>query len=234
MPNPSASDIERYYFEQFRRHYVLPDGVIEYADRPDIRIIGERHIGIEMARLFIADGSDPTSEQVQTKRRKLVVSRAQTLHRERGGRSIELHVDFDPMMPIVDVEASAMRLANLAEGIQDKATRLVGELSGDAEGIRYVSHDGVAYSDAKWHNIQVFSAPPLSIRRLDEVLAEKSDKASRYASCDEYWLLLVVDCFDPAQDQDLYFPSGYSCPANAYQRVLLYKPQFAQVLEAPR
>lgn len=233
MVRRTARDIERHYFEQFRQHYTLPEGAVEYADRPDVHIIGERHIGIEIARLFIVDGSDPASEQVQIKRRELVMSRAQELHLERGGRSIELHVDFDPMVPIVEVEGSARRLADLAEQIQDEPTRLVGELAGNAEGLRYVSHNGIAYDDAVWRSIQVFTVPPLNINRLEAVLAEKSEKSCHYTSCDAYWLLLVVDYFDSAQDQELSFPLGYSCPASAFERVLLYKPQFAQVLEAP-
>jgi hypothetical protein len=35
-------DIERYYFEKFRKDYPLPPGTITYGDSPDVIIEGER------------------------------------------------------------------------------------------------------------------------------------------------------------------------------------------------
>ena len=34
------SDIERHYFERFRKAYPLPEGTVAYGDKPDITLTG--------------------------------------------------------------------------------------------------------------------------------------------------------------------------------------------------
>jgi hypothetical protein len=36
MSKPSTQDTERFYFEEFRKAYPLPDGQIVHGDKPDI------------------------------------------------------------------------------------------------------------------------------------------------------------------------------------------------------
>jgi hypothetical protein len=48
MPQKSNKEIEKYYFEMFRRDYPLPIGSIDYGDKPDVILNGERKIGIEI------------------------------------------------------------------------------------------------------------------------------------------------------------------------------------------
>jgi len=55
-------DIERHYFEQFRGAYGLPNGAVEYADKPDVLLKGERTIGIEMTRFYLQPGGSPGRE----------------------------------------------------------------------------------------------------------------------------------------------------------------------------
>jgi hypothetical protein len=234
MARATAREIEYHYFEQFRKHFALPNGGVDYADKPDVRLSGSRYIGIEIARLYISDGRDPASEQVQAGKRKQVLARAQALHAARGGRQIELYVDFDPAQPIVDVPLSASRLASLARELEAQEAKLVGDLSGSAEGVRFVYHSGVEYTHPEWRTVQVFNVHPLSPARLQAVVSAKTKKAAEYAACDEYWLLLVVDFMDPAQDQELVLPSDFRLEPNAFQRVFLYKPQFGQVVEVPQ
>jgi hypothetical protein len=234
MPRVTAREIEHYYFEQFRKHFQMPEGEVVYADKPDVRVYGARTLGVEIARLYITEGSDPASEQVQSVRRDQVLAQAQALHRRGGGRPIELNVDFDPTLPILDAGQSAKKLAKLAHEIQHHPVTLAGELSGNAEGLRFVHHNGLEYPDAKWRKTQIFSVPPLDTARLQSVVEEKTKKATDYAACDEYWLLLVVDFMDPAQDQELTLPHGFGLPKSRFEKVLVYKPQFGQVVEVPQ
>jgi hypothetical protein len=231
MSRLTNRDVEHYYFEQFRGHFHLPEGEIVYADKPDVQVRGSRTLGVEIARLYIADGSDPAIEQVQSIRREPVLARAQELHRQGGGRSIELNVDFDPQFPILDVEQAASKLANLAHDVQHQPATIAGYLSGNAHGLRFVHHNGKEYLDARWRKVQGFSVPPLDTVRLQAVVDEKTKKAANYAACDECWLLLVVDFMDPAQDQELTLPEAFSLPKSAFQKILIYKPQFGQVIE---
>jgi hypothetical protein len=50
LTKKSTRDIERHYFEEFRKAYTMPDGTIEYADRPDVLVRGEQTTGIELTR----------------------------------------------------------------------------------------------------------------------------------------------------------------------------------------
>jgi hypothetical protein len=65
------------------------------------------------------------------------------------------------------------------------------------------------------------------------MVAEKMKKLAGYRPCDKYWLLLVVDFMDPAQDQDIAWPADASALRARFERVLIYKPQFGQVTEVP-
>ena len=67
----NQQDIERYYFEKFQRSYLLPPGLICYADKPDVRIEGPRKIGIEMTNFYVTAGTLPASEQVQSNRQAI-------------------------------------------------------------------------------------------------------------------------------------------------------------------
>jgi hypothetical protein len=118
MGRPSNQQIERYYFEQFRACYQMPEGEPEYTDKPDVIIRGNSVIGIEIANLYIASGANPASEQVQRIRRLQTLKRAQTLHLSAGGKRIELSVDFQPDQPICEVESVARALAELAKGVE--------------------------------------------------------------------------------------------------------------------
>ena len=226
--------IERHYFEQFRKHANMPTGSVCYSDKPDVVITeANRTLGIEIARLYIVDGRDPTSEQVQSKRRRQVLDRAQFKFMAAGGRSIEFHVDFDPEHPILEVEQAAAGLAKFAETVAARPDRAhVG--SGPEATFRFVYHNGTEYADAKWRSAQVHCVPTLDVSRLEAMVAEKTTKARGYAACDTYWLLLVVDFMDRAQDQEVLLPENYRLPANAFDQVLIFKPQFAQVVTVPQ
>jgi hypothetical protein len=234
MKRLSARDIEHYYFEQFRAHTELPEGRIVYGDKPDVQIHGTPRIGVEIARLYITDGADPSSEQVQAAQRAKVLAQAQGIYRKRGGRAIEMHVDFNPACPILEIESVADQLAAYALAVESRPGRVHGGGRESDTPFRFVYHNGVVYPDARWRSTQVYTVPSLDTSRLEEVVSRKTLKAADYSLCEVYWLLLVVDFFDRAQDQELSLPPGYRLRNTAFERVVVYKPQFAQVLEVPQ
>lgn len=118
MSRPSNRELEQYYFEQFRVHFPLPAGEIKYGDKPDVVIHCERTLGIEIANLYLTDGADPNSEQVQRKRREAAVCDAQKRHSLAGGKKIELTVSFDPARPITNTQEVAGLLASVAHSIE--------------------------------------------------------------------------------------------------------------------
>ena len=232
MPRPKQREIERNDFEAFARDCTLPEGKIEYSDKPDVVIRGSRTIGIELANLHKVDGASPASERVQSLRRIEVIESAEQQHLQSGGRRIELWVDFDPDHPIGNVKKSAKSLAAIAATIADETEghRSYSAFAASPE-IRFLFHTGKEYTDAKWRPAQSYSVPGLLTTRVKEVVAIKSTKALSYQKCDEYWLLLIVDFWDPSQDQFIDWPAGERLGKTAFNRVLLYKPVFREIVE---
>lgn len=234
MSRPSNREIEQYYFDQFRAHFPLPAGEVEYGDKPDVVIHGERKLGIEIANLYLTDGVDPNSEQVQRKRREAAVRDAQKRHSLAGGRKIELTVSFDPARPITNTQEVAGSLATVAHSIENlPAGVLSRQHFAQVSHLNFVYHNPTEYPDALWRVSQVFSVSGLSVDRVAQLVATKEQRLADYKQCDAYWLLLVVDFIDRAQDQGITWPVECSSLKASYERVIIYKPQFARWTEVP-
>lgn len=226
-------DIERHYFEQFRAAYKLPNGLTEYADRPDVLLKGARTIGIEMTRFYLQPGGSPDSEQKQGPRREGVVSDAHKLYREAGGKNFELTITFNPDRPIT----SARRRILPTELAAFAAT--IGAVESGAvdldllEGMPEVSSiylNSKEYEDAKWRICQVYSLDLMSAEGLQEIVRDKESKAAEYMPCDAYWLLIIVDWRDNAQDQEISV-KGVKIASDVFEKVIVYKPGFEDIVE---
>lgn len=64
-------------------------------------------------------------------------------------------------------------------------------------------------------------------------IAEKHNKLPAYKQCDAFWLLLVVDFIDRAQDQDIRWPDPAIEFSSPFERIIVYKPQFAEWTDVP-
>lgn len=234
MKHRSNREIEQYYFDQFRSHFPLPSGKVEHGDKPDVVIYGEQVLGIEVANLYLADGADPSSEQVQRKRREVVLRTAQTQRADAGGKKIELTVSFDPACPIIDAKATANSLAGVARSIEHlSAGRVPRQHFAHLPQLNFVYYNPIEYPDARWRVSQVFSGVNLAVDRVAQLVAAKELRLVEYKKCDAYWLLLVVDFMDSAQDQEIAWPSEAAPIKTTYEQVIIYKPQFAQWTQVP-
>lgn len=232
MNRPSNRDIEKYYFDQFRTHFHLPKGEVEYSDKPDILIHGEQKLGIEMANLYLMDGSDPSSEQVQRKRRDKVVQEAQALYLRNGGRNVELTLSFDSTNPIAQVAPIASAIATLP--IESSVRNVLARHHfAHIPQLNFVYYNPIEYPDPLWRVSQTYSGRNLSPVRVAQVVADKEELLANYKKCDAYWLLLVVDFIDSAQDQELIWPEDGVSLKTSYERVIIYKPQFAKWIDVP-
>ena len=79
----------------------------------------------------------------------------------------------------------------------------------------------------------MFSGVDLSVDRVAQLVATKEQLLADYKKCDAYWLLLVVDFMDSTQDQEIGWPSEVAPLKTTYEHVIIYKPQFAQWIQAP-
>ena len=200
MREVSNQDLEQFYFEQFRLCIDLPDGKVIYGDRPDVVISGSRTVGIEIANLYLADGSSDASEQRQRLKREAVVKKAQRIHEARGGRKIELSVDFDPKFLISDIPIVVDKLVAVAREVDEK--NMIGSLSPSqlvtcannkfAE-LHWIYLSGEEYVKTRWWVVHSSDVPKLSAARVREVIEKKRVKVRGYQPCDAFWLLLVVD-----------------------------------------
>jgi hypothetical protein len=229
--------IEKKYYDLFSKHYALPLGTVVFGDKPDVVILGEnnqRTLGIEIAHLYINDGDAQDSEQKQSVNRLKVIASAEEIYLSRGGRKIELNVGFCELNLIKPkrIKQIAKDLASYALEISMRSDGYLSCWPLDATPeIGYLSHDGNEYPNSRWGLSQTFRTPFLSVARVKEMVARKVTKAQQYAPCAATWLLLVVEFWDPAQDQLIHWPADESVGKTPFDRILIYKTGFTDVIE---
>jgi hypothetical protein len=86
------------------------------------------------------------------------------------------------------------------------------------------------YADAKWSDAQVYSPDFLEPKRLQKIVVQKESKAAEYRPCDAYWLLVVVDFADPAQDQEIT-ARRLKLPSSVFEKIIIYKTVTGDFLE---
>ncbi|WP_226383451.1 hypothetical protein [Burkholderia mayonis] len=235
----SAEKKEREWrlFQSFRNDYPELIGDAEPSECPDILVRNDRLIGVEMTELHIVAGEELASERRQKIPRERVVTRAQKLHDNAGGRPIELSITFDTAHPLknsAEVEASAIAIAEVASHVQLGPPGLVDALTFehlDCVSWMYLSGE---WANPKWQVLQSYSVPVLQVDRVRRAIADKTEKAKKYQQCDAYWLLITVDFWDPSQDQGVDWPGGEVLEFGPYERIFLYKSTYRRVVEIPR
>lgn len=225
--------MEKHYFEMFRRDYALPDGKPNYGDNPDVIWEGERKIGIEMTCFYIEKGNLPESEQVQSGRREWVVSKAQKLFLANDGRRIVLSISFDKARPIQDQEQLAKKIAEQARSIEGPMTRVKSkEIFKEILEVSDVYWNSEEYENTKWRVTQLHSGSVMDRTKLEEIVRTKEAKVAHYQRCDAYWLLVVIDFINRAQDQEIPNDGFIKIDTNIFEKVIVYRTAFGHVLEA--
>ncbi len=233
MAKRSNKEIERYYFEMFRHDYQLPEGTVIFTDKPDVIIAGKRNIGIEITNFYRESGALPESEQVQKRARKRVISEAHQAYLANGGKKIELSFSFDPESPIRDRRILVNKIAALAKNIEEFTA---GAIRKDAfkhiPQLLFVYLNAEDYEDPQWRMIPCFAVPLMSLEKLCAIVNTKEAKSKHYQHCEAYWLVVVVDFIDPAQDQEIQINSFAKIDSTVFEKVIVYKTYFRHVLEA--
>jgi hypothetical protein len=233
MPKMSNQEIEQYYFEMFRNHYSLPDGVVEYGDKPDVILRGKRKVGIEITNFFLEAGSIPESEQVQRRVRQAAVAKAQHLYQTRNGGKFELTFGFDRAMPIRDANELARKIADLAVSVQSASTGQLGrDVFQHIPELSFAYLNATEYGDARWQLAQTYDGTVLSLDGLKEIIRAKEAKSQDYRPCDAYWLLVVVDFIDRAQDQEIRVDGIDTITSKVFEKIIVYKTFFGHVVES--
>lgn len=233
MSKPSNQDIERYYFEMFCKDYQLPPGTITYKDSPDVILEGVKKIGIEITNFFLEDGSFSESEQSQKKLREKVVSSAQRTYHLENDRNFEIAFGFDKVNPIRNQKSLIAKIVQLAKSIEGNQTGQVQkEVFKAVPELSFVYLNTREYADARWRVVQVYNVPVMSRDRLVEIVKSKERRADQYEKCDVYWLLVVVDFMNSAQDQEIRVDGFNKIQTDVFEKVIVYKTLFGHVVEA--
>lgn len=228
----NQSEIEQHYFEMFRKHYPLPDGIVEYGDRPDVILRGERTIGIEITNFFLEEGGLPQSEQSQRGARDEVVSRAQRIHQTTSGRRFELTFGFNKAVPICGPNKLAKQIAVLATRVEARESGQLGrEVFQDIPELSFVYLNVGEYEDARWQVCQTYTTPLMSLEQLREIIKDKEAKSQGYRRCDAYWLLVVVNFLDRAQDQEVQIDGFDAVGSEVFEKIVVYKTCLGHILE---
>ena len=234
MARPSNDKIERHYFEKFRLVYPLPDGTVVYGDKPDVKIVGAMKIGVEITSFFLKSGSFPDSEQRQRPLRAKIVKEAQKLYRAAGGKNIELTFSFDGNTPITTSRMKQIpnELALLAHS-RDSGTsgeirrNLFRDTTPEVSSIWVNTKE---YSNAEWRLLGIHRPKLMVVGGLEAIVREKETKSSEYEQCDAYWLLVVVDGMDAAQEQEIRIDNPRVI-SSIFEKVIVYDPLFGHVVE---
>jgi len=233
MAKRSNQDIERHYFAMFCSDYQLPDGTIVYGDKPDVILNGEKKIGIEITNFFIEDGALPESEQIQRNAREAVVSNAQKLYLGDGGKRIVLSFSFDKASPIKNQGKLVKRLVEIAKKIDGQETGEVNRnLFKDIPEVSFIYLNSKEYEDPKWQVIPCYTGQIMSMEKLRAIVSNKEAQSKFYRPCDAYWLIVVVNIMDRAQDQEIRIDGVEKIESTVFERVIVYKTHFGHVFEA--
>jgi hypothetical protein len=233
---PTNHDIERHYFEQFRAAYELPPGTVCYGDKPDVLIKGDRTLGIEVTNFYRRSGDEIWSEQKQQQRRNDVLVEAQGRYRDIGGKEIVLTIGFSPDRPITSKRKKELpkELAKLAARIDALPSgALENDYFADIPEIDFIWLNSNEHKNANWRLSQVNSVELLPLDRLKSIVRQKEAKIGEYALCDDYWLLVVVDWNDPAQEQEIRV-DNLEVASNVFEKIIIYKTKFDHVVEVKK
>jgi hypothetical protein len=228
----SNQDLEKRYFESFRKDYQLPLGTVTYGDRPDIIIEGQRRIGIEMTNFYLEEGSLPKSEQFQRKLRERVVSKAQSVYQVGNDKKIEITFGFDKENPIRDQEKLVGRLIELAKHIETWESGIImRDTYTSIPELSFVYLYTEEHENTRWRIVQSYNVPVMSMDQLVDIVKNKEKKARQYKECDDYWLLIIIDCFDAAEEQEIRIEDFYKIRTMIFEKVIVYKPYSRHLVE---
>jgi hypothetical protein len=233
MRKASNQEIERHYFEMFRKDYPLPQGTITYGDSPDVFLHSDRKIGIEITNFYREKGHLAKSEQAQRKLREKVISLAQCIYRTENGKKIEIIFGFEKANPIRDQKKLVKKIVELTRHIEEwKTGEIRKDIFKEIPELSFVYLNAKEYDDAKWRVIQVYDVPIMSRDRLIDIVRDKEVRSREYRKCDAYWLVVVVDFINSAQDQEIQIEGFEKIQSGIFEKIIVYKTLFGHFLEA--
>jgi hypothetical protein len=226
MSSKQQKKDERMHLEMFRE---LIDGspvrLLSHDDNPDFLVEREgRTIGIEHTEFF--------RRRNRTSRRPYgpaelegiqqgIIRKAMELYTKQGNSPVSVKIWFDPGMKFTKLapgrsEAIAVELSSfIAEWARTDPSPYAGFGPDDAIPIKEIGILSITRDCWVWskENPALVGSP--SVSQLQGIIAEKDTKYDIYRQkCDECWLLITANRFNPAQGTDL--TQGDDCLRHCY------------------
>jgi hypothetical protein len=227
---PFKQETERYVLIEFGKAYNdFPEGTTKHGDKPDTIILGPRKVGIEITGFDLVDGGRPDSERQQKLRRDGVTEEAQKLYLADGGKAIELTFGFRQITPKRRKELPT-ELAAFGKQIENRISETsLSEFDAAPKEIGFAWNAG-EYDNATWKSQQVHSVSLMDKGHLERIIREKEMKARSYEPCDAYWLLIFVNFFDPAQEQEIRIDDP-CIGSKVFEKIFVFKTVFNHIVE---
>ena len=209
---------------------------IEFGDKPDVIFVDskERKVGLEISRLdpYAASSLAGTPSARRAVRENIVRGAFESYVKDFAREQFYLGVTFSDDFEI----SSAMHSKNFLK-------KIVGALKADDSwqsmfldptqsfGIEMLQFRRFTGGGNNWETLQSYSVGAIDVAGLRERVRRKSDKSKYYKSVDALWLLLYVDFWVSEADQEIILPANFSIEPSAFERVILFKPAFHQIVE---
>jgi hypothetical protein len=85
------------------------------------------------------------------------------------------------------------------------------------------------YTDVTWRVMQAHTVGLMSEDDLGTIVREKESKSVEYEACDTYWLLVVVDGIDAAQEQEIRIDDPH-VTSGVFEKIIVFHT-FGHVVE---
>ena len=207
-------ELEWRCIKSFKDAYAsFPEGEIKKSEKPDFIIYGNRKIGIEHSYLFRGDGKDIFSIQRQDQFKNIIVEGASQKIKETSVKQFNVFVSFE--------EKTKIEPANIVTLIDFLVEKVVSAKNPTKErqvtiGKYYLEPYQDTFSMIQlydfgdihplWKRMDVFSVESIEKNGyLEKLIGQKNKK--HYAGCDELWLLITIDYFNPSSQQ--YIPKDF-------------------------
>jgi hypothetical protein len=231
MTRPEKKQRERLLFNHFASLVEIPAGQLdEGGESPDFVIHGDVTLGIEVTELHVKDGE--LSWQRQAPRRAEALRRAGAQYVAAGGPAFDFNFDFNPLPAAISIDEIARQALTAATASANGAS---GEMSWDllesTPLVRWLYRPALTYAEPRWNDMPCHAVPFLDPVNVQRVVNAKGQKLASYRKCDLQWLVIGVDFWNPAQDQELTWPADEGLNLCGFDRVFIVKTLHKAYLE---
>ena len=236
--NKKKKQREKAYLDLFlKKDNFIPQkyDIEDERESPDFILKhGYKTIGIEICELYRDMKDNSLSLQAQQKMKKRLLERALTEFNKMGVPCYRIFVSFEERSII-----NKQNIDKLAVFIAQKIKETIAATK-PADGKPIIlgrwclkPHDNVVsmiqihnfgkYNDYRWTQNNVSTVDNLNYSNLSNTIKKKEELLKGYQKCDEMWLLIVIDFFNPTMDHDI--PNGFKLPIgdSKFDRIILFK-----------